>query len=94
MFLQQPYDEYAIKAFEKNAVDYLMKPFSRDRFAQAIDKVKSRLNTTKPQEHDIQKLAENFTTDTQLNRIVVKTPKAMAVISLMIFFTSKRKMIT
>lgn len=74
------YDEYAIKAFEKNAVDYLMKPFSRDRFAQAIDKVRNRLNTTKLQEQDIQKLAENFTADTQLNRIVVKTPKAMVVI--------------
>ncbi len=34
------YDQYAIKAFEKNAVDYLLKPFSRARFKEA----KSRLN--------------------------------------------------
>ena len=32
------YNEYAIKAFEMNAVDYLLKPFSRDRFKQAIEK--------------------------------------------------------
>jgi len=32
------FDEYAIRAFEAHAVDYLLKPFSRDRFAKAIDK--------------------------------------------------------
>ena len=30
------FDEYAIKAFESNAVDYLLKPFSKDRFDKAI----------------------------------------------------------
>lgn len=74
------YDEFALKAFEKNAVDYLLKPFSKDRFAQAIERVKSRLHVKKPQEQDIQQLAENITTETLLNRIVVKTPKAMVVI--------------
>ncbi|MDX2442854.1 MAG: LytTR family DNA-binding domain-containing protein [Bacteroidales bacterium] len=38
------YDEYAIKAFEMNAVDYLMKPFSRDRFALAVKRVLSRID--------------------------------------------------
>ncbi len=37
------YDQFAIKAFEMNAVDYLMKPFSKDRLHQAIDKVVDRL---------------------------------------------------
>jgi len=32
------YDKYAIKAFEMGAVDYLLKPFSKDRFNQAVDK--------------------------------------------------------
>src|SRR3978361_1302072 len=32
------FDEYAIKAFESHAVDYLLKPFSRDRFDKAISK--------------------------------------------------------
>lgn len=74
------YDEFAIKAFEKNAVDYLLKPFSRDRFAQAIERVKSRISSKQPQEQNIQQLAENLTIDSFLNRIVVKTPKAMVVI--------------
>lgn len=33
------FDEYAIKAFENNAVDYLLKPFSRERFDKAIRKL-------------------------------------------------------
>ena len=32
------FDEYAIKAFESHAVDYLLKPFSRERFDKAISK--------------------------------------------------------
>lgn len=32
------YDEYALKAFEANAIDYLLKPFSQERFDKAIDK--------------------------------------------------------
>lgn len=33
------YEEYALKAFEANSVDYLLKPFSEERLQQAIDKV-------------------------------------------------------
>ncbi|MDD3124601.1 MAG: LytTR family transcriptional regulator DNA-binding domain-containing protein [Candidatus Kapabacteria bacterium] len=32
------YDQYAIAAFEKNAVDYIMKPYSKARLRQALDK--------------------------------------------------------
>jgi two-component system, LytTR family, response regulator len=32
------FDEYAIKAFETHAVDYLLKPFTRDRFNKAVEK--------------------------------------------------------
>lgn len=37
------FDQYAIRAFEMNAVDYLLKPFPRERFLQALDKAKIRL---------------------------------------------------
>lgn len=36
------YDEYAVRAFEVHAVDYLLKPFSPDRFAQALERAKER----------------------------------------------------
>ncbi len=33
------YDRYALKAFDHNAVDYLLKPYTKKRFAQAVNKV-------------------------------------------------------
>ena len=36
------YDQFALKAFEVRAIDYLLKPFSRERLAQALDSVRSR----------------------------------------------------
>ena len=46
------YDEYAIKSFEFNALDYLLKPLKSDRLAQAIEKVQIEAET-KNQEEDI-----------------------------------------
>jgi two-component system LytT family response regulator len=37
------FDEYALRAFEVNAVDYLLKPFGRERLAEALDRVRARL---------------------------------------------------
>jgi len=36
------YDQYAIKAFEKNAVDYLLKPLDQERFRQAVNRALKR----------------------------------------------------
>ncbi len=38
------YEQYAVKAFEANAVDYLVKPFSRERFAATLHRAKQRLS--------------------------------------------------
>ncbi len=37
------YDQYAIRAFEMNATDYLLKPFSKERFGQAVRKAIERI---------------------------------------------------
>ena len=37
------FDKYAVRAFEVNAVDYLLKPFDRARLVQALDRVRARL---------------------------------------------------
>ncbi len=37
------YDQYAMRAFDEHAVDYLLKPFHLDRFKKALDRVRTRL---------------------------------------------------
>ncbi len=37
------YDQYALRAFEVHAVDYLLKPFSEERFAEALSRARARL---------------------------------------------------
>jgi two-component system, LytTR family, response regulator len=39
------HDQYAIQAFEVNAIDYLLKPVTRERFSQALARVRERVNT-------------------------------------------------
>jgi two-component system LytT family response regulator/two-component system response regulator LytT len=39
------YDQYAVRAFDVNAVDYLLKPFDRARVLEAVERVRARLAT-------------------------------------------------
>lgn len=51
------FDKYALKAFDNNAIDYLLKPYTRQRFRQAVNKL--LLNTAKNIE-SIKNLSENL----------------------------------
>ena len=43
------YDSYAMKAFDAHAVDYLLKPFGRERFDTALGRARQRLQSSAPQ---------------------------------------------
>ena len=74
------FDQYAIRAFEMNAVDYLLKPFSKERFDTAIQKALSWIQTGIIIQQDIQK----FKTPTlgSITRIAVKERQQIHVIPL------------
>lgn len=65
------YDEYALRAFEVHAVDYLLKPFSRKRFEKALEQARRRLQTEE-QGMDASQLHEAYQQEQSLNRLVVK----------------------
>lgn len=73
------YDQYALKAFEMNAIDYLLKPFSTDRFSEAISKARIRVNTDTSQVFT--KLVEDVRgKDEKLDRIVVKSGSKISIV--------------
>lgn len=71
------FDEYAIKAFEVNAVDYLLKPIEKVRFNQAMQKLPAKL----AKEENSKDLLETASlSPAQNSRIVVKTAGVIKII--------------
>jgi len=67
------FDEYAIKAFEANAIDYLLKPFNKERFDTALEKWKNQTGTINLTTNKIQNFIEHAEKQPEeRNRIVVK----------------------
>lgn len=80
------HDEFAIKAFEKNAVDYLLKPYSGDRFSEAINKAKlkvaSGLDTVGSSTTGLAAvLEEHYEKAEMISRVAVKTGAKIHIIS-------------
>lgn len=48
------YNEHAIKAFDKNVIDYLLKPFDIERLNKAIEKIKTLLKEEQPEKKALQ----------------------------------------
>jgi two-component system LytT family response regulator len=74
------FDEYAIRAFDRNAVDYLLKPFSKERFEAAINRWMQRAGASTP-ENTLQDLVRQAAEGPQQKeRIVVKSGSSIIVI--------------
>jgi two-component system, LytTR family, response regulator len=74
------FDEYAIKAFEAHAVDYLLKPFSKERFDKAVNKwLEQQPHTIAAAntQHLLEAVSQN---PAQNNRIVVKNGNKIKII--------------
>lgn len=70
------YDQYAIQAFDVHALDYLLKPFNRERFKRAVDRVHEQIektNTGKIDERLASLLADLSKHKKYLERLVVKS---------------------
>ncbi|HYL83373.1 MAG TPA: response regulator [Candidatus Angelobacter sp.] len=64
------YDQYAMRAFDVHAVDYLLKPIGKERFEAALERAKDRIGEKMPAAHDLAAAArppQQF-----LERLVVK----------------------
>lgn len=75
------YEQYAVRAFEANAVDYLVKPFSRERFAATLQRTKTRLSAPAdgalPSAQILQALEALRRRDDYLERIPVRVDERL-----------------
>src|SRR5437660_11915076 len=52
------FDQYAVRAFEVNAVDYLLKPFDKKRVQQSVQKARTKLNSAPSQNDKLESLVK------------------------------------
>ena len=75
------FDQYALKAFEVNATDYLLKPFSESRFAEALEKAIRLLNNKPESKQKLVDLARTIERRNEyLDRVVVKNGQKITII--------------
>ncbi|HBK88267.1 MAG: response regulator [Cyclobacteriaceae bacterium] len=71
------FDEYALQAFERHAVDYLLKPYSQERFNKALEKWKAqRIESNR----NTESLLTQHSPPDEINRIVVKKGNNIVII--------------
>ncbi|HWY38932.1 MAG TPA: response regulator, partial [Bacteroidia bacterium] len=74
------FDEYAIKAFDAHAIDYLLKPFSKERFDKAITKWLSQRDSGVLQKNPVAVLENVSKQPEEQNRVVVKNGSNIRII--------------
>ncbi len=74
------YNQYAVKAFELNAIDYLLKPFSKTRFDEALQKVVHLLKANIPQQSNVENYSLQYHQHKKLERIAVKIGQKIIVV--------------
>lgn len=75
------YDQYAIKAFEVNALDYLLKPIEKDRLKRAIKRARKILPRREEYVERVKKLAGTIKVGTRfLPRIVIQTGETIGLV--------------
>lgn len=77
------FDQYALRAFELNAVDYLLKPFSRERFKQAVEKARARMLAATPgiKAQSLESLQQHLDeSEKTLSRVVARVGSKIIVI--------------
>ncbi len=65
------YDQYAVRAFEVHAIDYLLKPFTKQRFDEALGRARSKIAQHEPASFS-EVLADARPRDVPLERVLVR----------------------
>lgn len=71
------YDDYAIRAFEINAVDYLLKPYNEERFGKCIDRIRKEISNPNEATQSLVNLMQSFKPSSYPERLLVPDGEQM-----------------
>ena len=75
------FDQYALKAFEVNATDYLLKPFSEARFSEALNKAMKTISSITPAKQELSGLIKAVESINEfIDRVVIKHGQKIVII--------------
>lgn len=91
------YDEYAIKAFEENSIDYLLKPIRPERLAITIEKMRNVMKTNREaflNQNDVKTLLSQIAPVKEMTSITVHSGDRIIIVNLneIVFFSSEDKL--
>src|SRR5438105_6543399 len=76
------FDQYAVKAFEVNAVDYLLKPFDKKRVTQSVQKAKAKIETSGTSSEKLETLVRMLESQKpQASKVLLKSAGRLFLIS-------------
>src|SRR5665213_3561823 len=76
------FDQYAVKAFEVNAVDYLLKPFDKKRVAQSVQKARAKLESNATSSDKLETLVRMLEAQKpQSSKLLLKTAGRLFLVS-------------
>src|SRR5712671_5606777 len=71
------FDQYAVKAFEVNAVDYLLKPFDKKRVAQAVQRAREQMSPANSSQERLETLVKMLETQRNPAKLLIKAAGRM-----------------
>lgn len=91
------YDEYALKAFETNSIDYIVKPVKAERIQKAIEKLDSLIST--PDKQEILRLIDSYISQApkkEITSMPIKVGDKMLFVKIddIIYFSAEEKYVT
>jgi len=75
------FDQYAVKAFEVNAVDYLLKPFDKKRVAQSVQKARAKVESASPSTDKLESLMRMLESQRPHSKILLKAAGRLFLVS-------------
>jgi two-component system, LytTR family, response regulator len=75
------FDQYAVKAFEVNAVDYLLKPFDRKRVSQSVQRARAKMESSGVASDKIESLLRMLESQKQTSKLLLKAAGRLFLVS-------------